>query len=119
VLSRDHQIAKAKEEVLRLADGYTAPEPPLLVPPGVGGRLAIESAIEGFRKAGTISDHDALIGKKLAGVLTGGERADGIQPVDEQYLLDIEREVFVSLAGEPKSQARMAHMLKKGKPLRN
>ena len=43
----------------------------------------------------------------------------GMQPVDEQYLLDIEREVFVSLAGEPKSQARMGHMLKTGKPLRN
>ena len=72
-----------------------------------------------FRKAGTISAHDALIARKLAYVLTGGERANGIEPVDEQYLLEIEREAFVQLAGEPKSQARMGHMLKKGKPLRN
>jgi 3-hydroxyacyl-CoA dehydrogenase len=52
-------------------------------------------------------------------VLTGGERANGTDPVDEQYLLDLEREVFVSLAGESLSQDRMAHMLKTGKPLRN
>jgi 3-hydroxyacyl-CoA dehydrogenase len=81
--------------------------------------LAIESAVVNFVKSGTISEHDALIARKLAYVLTGGERANGIDPVDEQYLLDIEREAFVSLAGEPKSQARMGHMLKKGKPLRN
>jgi 3-hydroxyacyl-CoA dehydrogenase len=119
LLSRDHQIARAKAEVLRLADGYAPPEPAELIPTGEGGRLAIESTVDSFRVAGTISAHDALIGTKLAYVLTGGERADGIQPVDEQYLLDIEREVFVGLAGEAKSQARMAHMLKTGKPLRN
>jgi 3-hydroxyacyl-CoA dehydrogenase len=52
-------------------------------------------------------------------VLTGGSRGGGKEPIDEQYLLDLEREVFVSLAGEELSQARMAHMLKTGKPLRN
>ena len=50
--------------------------------------------------AGKISKHDAHIAKGLAHVLTGGSRANGIEPVDEQYLLDLEREVFVSLAGE-------------------
>jgi 3-hydroxyacyl-CoA dehydrogenase len=119
VLSRDHQLARAKKEVLALAKDFTAAEPPELIPPGEGGRLAIESAVTNFVKAGTISEHDALIARKLAYVLTGGNRANGIETVDEQYLLDIEREAFVSLAGEPKSQARMAHMLKKGKPLRN
>jgi len=119
VLSRDHQIARAKAEVLRLAEGYAAPEPTELNLPGSGGRLAIYSGIDSFVKAGTISEHDALIGKKLANVLTGGDRANAIVPVDEQYLLDLEREAFVSLAGEPKSQARMEFMLKKGKPLRN
>ena len=119
VLSRDHQIAVAKEMVLTLADGYEPPAPPELVPPGEGGRLAVESVVDGLRAAGRISDHDALIGKALARVATGGERADGMQTIDEQYMLDLEREVFVSLAGEPKSQARMAHMLKTGKPLRN
>ena len=119
VFSRDHLISRAKEEVLAMADGYAPPEPPELILPGEGGRLAIESGIEGFLKAGTISEHDALIGRKLAWVLTGGDRADGIQTIEEQYLLDLEREVFTSLAGEPKSQERMAHMLKTGKPLRN
>jgi 3-hydroxyacyl-CoA dehydrogenase len=119
ILSRDHQIARAKQEVLRLAEAYAPPEPPELIPPGEGGRLAIESAADNFVKAGTISAHDALIAKKLAWVLTGGERANGIHPVDEQHMLDLEREVFVSLAGEPKSQDRMTHMLRKGKPLRN
>jgi len=119
VLSRDHLIAEARREVLDLAEDYAAPEPAVLIPPGEGGRLAVESAVDGFRKSGTISDHDALIGKKLARVLTGGERADGIQLLDEQYLLDLERETFVALAAEQKSQARMAHMLKTGKPLRN
>jgi 3-hydroxyacyl-CoA dehydrogenase len=119
VLSRDHQIARAKKEVLELAKDYAAPEPPELIPPGEGGRLAIASVIDNFRKAGTISAHDALIAGKLAYVLTGGDRGNGIDPVDEQYLLDIEREAFVNLAGEVKSQARMGHMLKTGKPLRN
>jgi 3-hydroxyacyl-CoA dehydrogenase len=119
VLSKDHQIHRAKQEVLALAEGYQVPEPPELVLPGEGGRLAIGGAVDGFVKAGAISEHDALIGNKLAYVMTGGERANGIEPVDEQYLLDIEREVFISLAAEPKSQDRMAHMLKKGKPLRN
>jgi 3-hydroxyacyl-CoA dehydrogenase len=119
VLSRDHLIAKAKAEVLRLAEGYRAPEPRQLRLPGAGGRLAISAAVDNLQKAGTISEHDALVGKKLAYVLTGGERAGGVDPVDEPYLLDLERETFVSLAGEPKSQERMAYMLKTGKPLRN
>jgi 3-hydroxyacyl-CoA dehydrogenase len=119
VLSKDHQIARAKQEVLALAEGYEVTEPPVLIPPGESGRLAICSAVDGFVKSGTISEHDALLGKTLAHVMTGGDRANGIDPVDEQYLLDIEREAFVALAGEPKSQARMAHMLKTGKPLRN
>jgi 3-hydroxyacyl-CoA dehydrogenase len=119
VLSREHQIGVAKEMVLTLAEGYTPPRPPELMPPGPAGRLAVESAVDGLRKAGKISQHDAHIGRSLARVVTGGERANGLETVDEQYLLELEREVFVSLAGEPKSQARMAHMLKTGKPLRN
>ncbi len=55
----------------------------------------------------------------VAPAAAGGRRGDGMQPVEEQYFLDLEREAFVSLAGEKKSQARMGHMLKTGKPLRN
>jgi 3-hydroxyacyl-CoA dehydrogenase len=119
VLSRQHQIAMAKKTVLDLAPDYAPPEPPELILPGKGGQLAIKTAITGYRMSGKISKHDAHIAKGLAHVLTGGSRANGIEPVDEQYLLDLEREVFVSLAGERLSQDRMAHMLKTGKPLRN
>jgi len=69
-------------------------------------------------RAGRISDHDALIGRKIARVLAGGDLpAAGI--VTEQRLLDIEREGFLSLCGEPKTLERIAHTLKTGKTLRN
>ena len=76
-------------------------------------------ALKGFKAQAKISDHDELIAKKLAFVLTGGDKAGLTKSVDEQYLLDIEREAFVSLAGEPLTQDRIRFMLKKGKPLRN
>ena len=70
-------------------------------------------------KSGKISEHDALIAEKLGYVLTGGSKGGPLSPVSEQYLLDIEREVFVSLCGEQKTLDRIDYMLKKGKPLRN
>ena len=87
--------------------------------PGSAGRLAIDVQAKSMVKAGKISKHDALIGNKLAYVLTGGDKAGLTKSVDEQYLLDIEREAFVSLAGEQLTQDRIKYMLKKGKPLRN
>jgi 3-hydroxyacyl-CoA dehydrogenase len=120
VINPDHLIFEAKEEALRLAKDY---QPPVMETeiylPGEAGRLAIETIIEGLKRAGKISEHDTLIGKKLAYVLTGGDRASPPKPVDEKYMLDIEREAFISLCAEPLSQQRMAHMLKTGKPLRN
>ena len=76
-------------------------------------------ALKGFKLQGKISDHDLKIGEKLAYVLTGGDKAGLTKTVDEQYLLDIEREAFLSLAAEKLTQDRMNFMLKKGKPLRN
>jgi len=73
---------------------------------------------EGMYLSGYISDHDLKIAKKLAFVLSGGKVPYGTL-VDEQYMLDLEREAFLSLIQEPKSQQRMQHMLLKGKPLRN
>lgn len=119
VMNADQLIFKAKQAVLRLAAGYRVAEPMEVVLPGPAGRLVFEGTIDGFVKAGTISPYDAQIGKKLAYVLTGGDRANPAVTVDEQYLLDLEREAFVSLAGQKLSQDRMAHMLKTGKPLRN
>ena len=87
--------------------------------PGAGGRTAMAMAVKGFKAQGKISAHDELIAKKLAYVLTGGNNGGLTKSVDEQYLLDIEREAFVSLAGEKLSQDRIRFMLNKGKPLRN
>jgi len=120
VINPEHLIFEAKQTILKLCKDF---QPPVyekeIYLPGEGGRLAIEMIIDSYQKAGTISPHDGLIGKKLAFVLTGGQKASPLYPVDEQYLLDIEREAFVSLCAEPRSQQRMAHMLKSGKPLRN
>ena len=120
VLNRDHLIQTAKEKALELADGY---DPPVyrddLKLPGAGGRTAMAMALKGFKMQGKISEHDVKIGEKLAYVLTGGNKAGLTKSVDEQYILDIEREAFVSLAGEKLTQDRIKYMLKKGKPLRN
>ncbi len=101
-------------------DGY---KPPVyrddIKLPGVGGRTTIKMAIKGFKAQGKLSDHDEVIGNKLAYILTGGDKAGLTKSVNEQYLLDIEREAFMSLAAEPLSQARIGFMLKRGKPLRN
>ena len=87
--------------------------------PGAGGRTALAMALKGFKVQGKISDHDQKIGEKLAYVITGGNKAGLTKTIDEQYLLDIEREAFVSLAGEQLTQDRIKYMLKRGKPLRN
>jgi 3-hydroxyacyl-CoA dehydrogenase len=85
---------------------------------GSDGLAAFRMQLHMMHQGGYISDHDKLIGSKLAYVLCGGELS-GLQRVSEQYILDIEREAFVSLCGEPKTIARIQHMLKTGKPLRN
>ena len=120
VVNKDHILSQAKAEVLTMSDNYQAPKyKDNIKLPGKTGRLAFEGTIKGFVKSGKISEHDALIGRKLAFVLTGGDKGGPMSGVDEQYLLDTEREVFLSLCGEEKSQARIAHMLKTSKPLRN
>ncbi len=119
VVNRDHVLAAAKDSVLALADGYTVPEMESFKLPGKSGRLVLEGTLKGFVKSGKISEHDAHIGRTLGKVLTGGEKGGPFTAVDEQYLLDIEREAFISLAGEQKTIDRIEYMLKKGKPLRN
>jgi 3-hydroxyacyl-CoA dehydrogenase len=120
VINRDFILSESKSEILKMAVNYKAPiYREDLILPGLDGRLVMESSINDFRKAGKISAHDGHIATKLSKVLTGGDKGGLFSPVDEQYLLDIEREAFVSLSGEPKSIARIQHMLKKGKPLRN
>ncbi len=120
VINPDHLIFEAKQRVLQLAESYTPPEPLSdIILPGEGGRLVIEASLEDMLKRGLISEYDRFIGQQLAFVLTGGEKASPTDPVDEQYLLDLEREAFVTLCRQPKTQERIAHMLETGKPLRN
>lgn len=119
VANADHRIHAAKRAALALdAAGYAPPaEEPVRVVGRDGGAVLRMGAL-GMRRGGYISDHDWRIADKLAGVLTGGDAPAGAL-VSEQYLLDLEREAFLSLVGEPKTQARMQHILATGKPLRN
>jgi len=120
IMNIEHLLWTAKQTALELSEHYSPPEyRDDLKLPGLGGRTAMKTALKGFKMQGKISDHDELIGQKLAYVITGGDKAGLTKTVDEQYLLDIEREAFVSLAGEKLSQDRIKYMLKKGKPLRN
>lgn len=118
-MSRDQLIFDAKQDVLRLAQDYNPGVPrDKIGVAGEGGRMAIEAAIRDMLLKNLISEHDALIARKLAFVLTGGNLPhQGYR--SEQELLDIEREQFLSLCGEEKTQARMQHLVMKGKPLRN
>ena len=119
VINRNYILSEAKKEVLEMSKDYKIPEVESFKLPGKSGRLVLEGTLKGFVKSGKISEHDALIGRKLGYVLTGGSKGGLFTAVDEQYLLDIEREVFISLCGEQKTIDRIEYMLKRGKPLRN
>ncbi|WP_342536121.1 3-hydroxyacyl-CoA dehydrogenase/enoyl-CoA hydratase family protein [Sporosarcina sp. FSL K6-3508] len=118
-VNADHQIYDAKQAALSLYEaGYVPPKKTQVPVTGDSGYATLLLAAEGMYLSGFISDHDLKIAKKLAYVISGGKVPFGTR-VDEQYLLDLEREAFLSLVAEPKSQQRMQHMLVKGKPLRN
>lgn len=119
VLNRDHLLAEAKKEVLHMvASGYHPPLPEKIYAAGIDGLSALRVGIHMFKEGKYITAYEAQIAGKLAYVMTGGELS---QPawVDEQYILDLEREAFLSLCGEEKTQERMWNLLQTGKPLRN
>ncbi|GAA3404511.1 3-hydroxyacyl-CoA dehydrogenase NAD-binding domain-containing protein [Paenibacillus hodogayensis] len=119
VMSRDRQLYEARRAVLELErDGLDAPGDSLIRVVGREGKAVLQLAALTMREGGYISEHDCKIAGKLAHVLSGGDVPAGAA-VSERYLLDLEREAFLSLCGEPKTRARMQHMLAKGKPLRN
>ena len=119
-MNADRLIADAKQEVLSLAAaGYTQPRQRTdVLALGNSALSTIKLGIHQMKRGGFISDYDAVIGEKLARVLTGGDLNHETR-VSEQYLLDLEREAFLSLCGHRQTQERIAHMLKTGKPLRN
>jgi 3-hydroxyacyl-CoA dehydrogenase len=118
-MNSDHLIYEAKQAVISLYDqGYRPPVRKKVPVVGETGYATMLLGAQSMFHSGYISEYDLKIAKKLAYVIAGGKVPYGTE-VDEQYLLDLEREAFLSLIGEPKTQARMQHMLVKGKPLRN
>jgi 3-hydroxyacyl-CoA dehydrogenase len=119
VMKGDDQLLHAKQAVLELDRiGYMPAQPAEIPVAGPDGRAVLELAAYTLKNSGYATEHDQLIARKLAYVLTGGDLPAGTL-VPEQYLLDLEREAFLQLSGYPKTQARMVHMLQKNKPLRN
>ncbi len=115
----DHLLYDAKQAVLALHEKGYKPRIRKKIPVvGDTGYATLLLGAEAMFLSGYISEYDLKIAKKLAFVLAGGNVPYGTE-VDEQYLLDLEREAFLSLVAEPKTQQRMQHMLLKGKPLRN
>ncbi|HTV83656.1 MAG TPA: 3-hydroxyacyl-CoA dehydrogenase/enoyl-CoA hydratase family protein [Acidobacteriaceae bacterium] len=119
-MNRDRVLHDAKRKTLALADaGYVAPLPRTDVPaPGDAVLSALRLGVHMLREGEYASDHDVVVATHLATVLCGGSVTPGTL-VSEQYLLDLEREHFLSLCGERRTQERIAHTLKTGKPLRN
>ncbi|UBM57808.1 enoyl-CoA hydratase/isomerase family protein [Marinilongibacter aquaticus] len=120
VLNRARLLAEAKQAAIELADnGYTQPvKRNDIKVQGRAGIALFKAGIKAMRLGNYISDHDALIADKLAYVICGGDLSYA-QPVSEDYLLDLEREAFLSLCGERKTLERMQGLLTGGKPPRN
>jgi 3-hydroxyacyl-CoA dehydrogenase len=119
-MNRERLLADAKAEAAALAGaGYAAPQPRMAIPaPGIAALGTMETGIFLMGEAGYASEHDQKVARWIAYILAGGRVTAGV-PVTEQYVLDLEREAFLSLCGERKTQERIAFTLKTGKPLRN
>lgn len=119
-MNRDRLLLDAKIVARAIADaGYTAPVPRVdIAAPGENVRSTLQLGVYLMRQGEFISDHDVKVANHVAHVLCGGQVTPGTL-VSEQYLLDLEREAFLSLCGEKKTQERIAFTLKTGKPLRN
>jgi 3-hydroxyacyl-CoA dehydrogenase len=119
-INKDRQISDAKSAVIELADaGYTMPSPAKNIKvQGRTGMALFMAGIHGMRMGNYISDHDMKIARWIANIMCGGELTSP-QEVSEQYLLDLEREAFLSLTGEKKTLERIQAILTGGKPLRN
>ena len=118
--NRERLLTDAKTRARAIVDaGYSAPTPLTAIPaPGESVLATLKLAVWTMREGQYISDHDVKIANWVAYALCGGKVTPGT-PVTEQYLLDLEREAFLRLCGEKKTQERIAFTLKTGKPLRN
>jgi 3-hydroxyacyl-CoA dehydrogenase len=118
VMNRDRVLATAKARALEMAKNYTPPEPREMSLPGATGRTALALGVRDFINKGVASTHDGVIAGELAFVLSGGD-TDALDTVSEDWVLRLERDAILKLAHTKKTLARVEHMLKKGKPLRN
>jgi 3-hydroxyacyl-CoA dehydrogenase len=117
-LNRDQQIWDAKQLVIGLAKSYKKPRPALIPVMGENLRGLANAGLSDMKNGNFASDYDVYVAKKVAYILSGGDCAEGTF-VTEQVLLDLEKEAFLSLCGEQKTQDRIMYMLSNGKPLRN
>jgi len=119
ILNRDLLLAEAKKEVLHMVTtGYKPPLPEKIYAAGRDTRAALQVAIYMMAQGCYITEYESVIAGKLANVIAGGNLSSPTW-VDEQYILDLEREAFLSLCGNEKTQQRMWNLLQTGKPLRN
>jgi 3-hydroxyacyl-CoA dehydrogenase len=117
-MNRYRLLADAKAKALELADGYSPPEPIEISLPGPSARVALEMAVDGFRKRGLATSHDVNVAGALGIVLSGGD-TDIKDTLTEDDILALERQQLTRLTKFPETIARVRHMLKTGRPLRN
>jgi len=117
-MNKDRLLADAKAKALRLAPGYMPPKSSSYQLPGTSARAAMDIAINNLKMAGKITDYDVEISQQLADVLSGG-LCDITEPLSEDDLLNLELNAFLHLVKQPDTLARLEHLLKTGKPLRN
>ena len=117
-MNRDRLLADAKASALELADGYEPPVAPAILAPGTPGYDAMCAMLGSLAGKGVALPHDVVVSRHLARILSGGDAGAG-EVIGEEELFGLEREAFLSLARTPETAARIAHMLDRGRPLRN
>ncbi len=117
-MNRDRLLSDAKARVLELVDGYAPPEEPTFSLPGASAKSALDIFVNEFVNSGRATAYDGVVSGHIATVLSGGD-TDLTQEVSEDRMLELEREGFLALIREPRTLARVEHMLETGKPLRN
>ena len=115
IMNRDRLLAAAKAKVLKLAPTYQVPESVSLSLPGPAARVSLQMAVKGLAMIGKASPYDVEVTSKLAYILSGGDDGD----CTEDEILKMECDVFSTLIRNPKTLARIEHILETGKPLRN
>ncbi len=118
-VNRDEQLGTAKKMAIGMAEeGYRPPLPKTFKLPGKEGVSSVQMLLHNMKLTHWVSSYDTVVGTHLANILCGGDTTIH-EPVTQQHILDLEREAFLSLCGEPKTQDRIKYMLANNKPLRN